>query len=117
MRGRRGVSTIEYTALIAVMAAIVLVSMIYLRQGGEGYQRGAADDVGNQFSMHHTTYDYTTTSNAKRHDTTAYTGFSKSQLTDDEKQSRTGTEDITADLGSQNLWDGTAGGGGGGGGP
>lgn len=48
---RKGQSTLEYTIIIAVVVAAILVMQAYVKRAVQGRQRDSADDIGSQFSQ------------------------------------------------------------------
>lgn len=62
-RGRKallGQSTLEYAILVVVVIMALIAIQAYLKRSIEGRQREAADQIGEQFSTEHTTYNYQT---------------------------------------------------------
>lgn len=57
--GRRGQSTFEYTALIAVVSAALISMAIYLKRSVSGALRASADSAGEQYDPRRTTSDLT----------------------------------------------------------
>lgn len=59
-------TTLEYAILIGVIVAGLIAMQVYLKRGWQGKLRDSADNMGEQFSPKHTTYNYTmnTTSNS-----------------------------------------------------
>jgi hypothetical protein len=92
-RGRCGQSTVEYAVLIAVVIGALVAMQIFMKRGTMGKLRESTDQIGEQFSAHHTRYSGTIHSGSTRHEETKPTGFSKSSLTADEVQSRTNADE------------------------
>lgn len=55
-RYSRGQSTLEYTALIAVVVGAIIAINIYLKRGVEGNLRSSADDIGTQYDIEKGSY-------------------------------------------------------------
>ncbi len=66
--GKKGQSTLEYGIIVAVVVGALLAMQMYVKRGVQGKLRGAADDIGEQFSPEHTTGKHTTTSSSSTHD-------------------------------------------------
>lgn len=62
MRLRKGQSTLEYAVVISLVAAALLAMGVYVKRGVEGRLRESTDNIGDQFSAGHTTYNETTSS-------------------------------------------------------
>lgn len=48
---RKGQSTLEYTIIIAVVVAAILVMQNYVKRAVQGRARDASDDIGSQYSI------------------------------------------------------------------
>jgi uncharacterized protein (UPF0333 family) len=59
---KKAQSTLEYAILIGVLVAALIAMQVYLKRGYQGKLREGADQMGEQFSPQHTTYNYTTNS-------------------------------------------------------
>jgi Flp pilus assembly pilin Flp len=47
---KRGQSTLEYAVLVVVIIGALLAMQTYIKKGVQGRLKGAADDIGDQFS-------------------------------------------------------------------
>lgn len=115
LRGLRGQSTFEYTAVIVIVAAALLSMAIYLKRGMVGRLRVGADTIGQQYEPRATTSKLTL---SVKSTTTTTSKLFKKELVDpdsgtranvmkfdtkvDETTDRTGTEDVGA-MGT-NIW-------------
>jgi len=59
LKNRKGQPSLEMTVLIAIVAAALLASQVYIKRGLQGKLKDAADQMGSQFSPGHTTYTVT----------------------------------------------------------
>jgi hypothetical protein len=55
---KKGQSTLEYAALIAVVVGAIIAINLYLKRGVEGHLRSASDDIGTQYDVKSGTYKY-----------------------------------------------------------
>lgn len=69
---KRGQSTLEYAILVIIIIGALLSIQVYIKRGLQGRLKGAADDIGDQFSPGNTnmtsyskTYSKTKDSNVK----------------------------------------------------
>ncbi len=82
-RRKKGQSTLEYAVLIIIIIGALLSIQVYIKRGIQGRLKGAADDIGDQFSPGNT--NYVQTINTSSHSNETFTkGVSKSALLDDE---------------------------------
>ncbi len=65
---KKGQSTLEYGIIVAVVVAGLLAMQMYIKRGVQGKLRGAADDIGEQFSPEHTTGKRVTTTSSESKD-------------------------------------------------
>ena len=79
-RRKRGQSTLEYAVLIIIIIGALLSIQVYIKRGVQGRLKGAADDIGDQFSVGNTNIVQTTTVSGQTQDTFSG-GTSRSQLT------------------------------------
>lgn len=49
-RRKKGQSTLEYAVLIIIIIGALLSIQVYIKRGIQGRLKGAADDIGDQFS-------------------------------------------------------------------
>jgi len=107
IRGRRGISAIEYGVLIAVTVAALLAMQIYMKRGISGKLRQAADSIGTQYgpkeatsSMTLKTSTDTTTSSTLVKDQVIGPGSQKADVLvttttlNNSKTERTGSESV-----------------------
>lgn len=78
-RRKKGQSTLEYAVLIIIIIGALLSIQVYIKRGIQGRLKGAADDIGDQFSVGNTNVIQTMTTSSQTKDTFA-AGVSKSQL-------------------------------------
>lgn len=78
-RRKRGQSTLEYAVLIIIIIGALLSIQVYIKRGIQGRLKGAADDIGDQFSVGNTNVTLTTTTFSQTQDTFS-AGVTKSQL-------------------------------------
>lgn len=104
MANRRGQSTVEYAVVAAVVIGALLAMQIYMKRGAMGRLRDATDQLGEQFNPHIQTSTITNTYNVGRKEVTSTSGQVTSSITQQEKQTRTGTEAIDADLKDDKLF-------------
>ena len=50
-RRKKGQSTLEYAVLIIIIIGALLSIQVYIKRGIQGRLKGAADDIGDQFSV------------------------------------------------------------------
>lgn len=50
-RRKKGQSTLEYAILIIIIIGALLSIQVYIKRGIQGRLKGAADDIGDQFSV------------------------------------------------------------------
>lgn len=106
--GARGQGTLEYAALIVIVAAALLSMAVYLKRGLSGQLRGGADTAGQQYDPRATTSNLTlsvdstitTTSTLVRDQVVDAQGTVANVMTStstvDETTNRTGTENVGA---------------------
>lgn len=82
-RRKKGQSTLEYAVLIIIIIGALLSIQVYIKRGIQGRLKGAADDIGDQFSVGNTNVIQTTTVSGQTRDTFE-AGQSKSALLKDE---------------------------------
>jgi len=82
-RWKKGQSTLEYAILIIIIIGALLSIQVYIKRGVQGRLKGAADDIGDQFSVGNTNQVKYTTTVAQSRDTFEE-GITKSELTQDE---------------------------------
>lgn len=90
-------TTLEYAILIGVIVAGLIAMQVYLKRGWQGKLRDSADNMGEQFSPKHTSYNYTINSTSNSTETLANgtsTTNIRSQMTD-----KTGTESVETEAG------------------
>jgi uncharacterized protein (UPF0333 family) len=66
---------LEYTLLIAAVVAAFLSIQYYLGNSLQGKVKEAADNMGQQFDIDHTSYTFTTVKKSQSIDTTGGTGL------------------------------------------
>ena len=57
---KKGQSTLEYTIIVTVVVAAILMMQVYVKRAVQGKARDSADEIGSQYSVGYTTA-YTTT--------------------------------------------------------
>ena len=82
-RRKKGQSTLEYAVLIIIIIGALLSIQVYIKRGIQGRMKGAADDIGDQFSPGNTNVISTMTTLSKTKDTFKK-GISTSKLTANE---------------------------------
>lgn len=82
-RRKNGQSTLEYAVLIIIIIGALLSIQVYIKRGIQGRLKGAADDIGDQFSVGNTNVIKTMTTSSQTKDTFG-AGVSRSQLTGEE---------------------------------
>lgn len=82
-RRKKGQSTLEYAILIIIIIGALLSIQVYIKRGIQGRLKGAADDIGDQFSVGNTNVVQIMTTSSKTKDTFA-AGVSGSTLLGDE---------------------------------
>lgn len=50
-RRKKGQSTLEYAILVIIIIGALLSIQVYIKRGIQGRLKGAADDIGDQFSI------------------------------------------------------------------
>lgn len=78
-RRKKGQSTLEYAILIIIIIGALLSIQVYIKRGIQGRLKGAADDIGDQFSVGNTNVIKTMTTSARTNETFR-TGVSSSAL-------------------------------------
>ncbi len=68
-RRKKGQSTLEYAVLIIIIIGALLSIQVYIKRGIQGRLKGAADDIGDQFSAGNTNIVQTVTTSSKTKDT------------------------------------------------
>ena len=59
LRKMKGQSTLEYAVLIIIVIGALLTIQVYIKRGVTGRLKGAADDIGDQFSVGNTNFTHT----------------------------------------------------------
>ena len=85
---QKGQSTLEYAILIIIIIGALLSIQVYIKRGIQGRLKGAADDIGTQFSPGNTNVVKKMTTSSRSSET-FIDGVTRSELLADE---------ITADL-------------------
>ena len=94
MNSRRGQGTLEVALTVVAVAAAAIAMSIFLKRSVMGKMRESGDQVGGQFSPLTTTNTYTKTYDTERHEVANNDGTSSSTIKGDEKQTRTGHENV-----------------------
>ena len=68
-RRKKGQSTLEYAVLIIIIIGALLSIQVYIKRGIQGRLKGAADDIGDQFSVGNTNVTQTMTTSSVTKDT------------------------------------------------
>lgn len=68
-RRKKGQSTLEYAVLIIIIIGALLSIQVYIKRGIQGRLKGAADDIGDQFSVGNTNVSQTMTTSSRTQDT------------------------------------------------
>ncbi len=82
-RRKKGQSTLEYAVLIIIIIGALLSIQVYIKRGIQGRLKGAADDIGDQFSPGNSNVLQTIITSSSTKETFA-AGVSRSALTADE---------------------------------
>ncbi len=82
-RRKKGQSTLEYAVLIIIIIGALLSIQVYIKRGIQGRLKGAADDIGDQFSVGNTNIVQTMTTSGRTKDTFT-AGVSGSRMVNDE---------------------------------
>jgi uncharacterized protein (UPF0333 family) len=104
----RGQSTLEYAVVIAVIVAALVAMQTYIKRGMMGKLKQGADDMGEQFSSHASTQNYTTnsvvvsTENVASAAVTAKGGLTKSTLS--QNSQRYGTDIVSKYKDKDEFW-------------
>lgn len=80
---KKGQSTLEYAVLIIIIIGALLSIQVYIKRGIQGRLKGAADDIGDQFSIGNTNI-VLTTKTASQTKETFNKGVTRSQLLKEE---------------------------------
>ena len=80
---KKGQSTLEYAILIIIIIGALLSIQVYIKRGVQGRLKGAADDIGDQFSNGNTNVVKKMITSSQSRDTFA-SGVTDSVLTVDE---------------------------------
>ena len=83
LRKMKGQSTLEYAVLIIIVIGALLTIQVYIKRGVQGRLRGAADDIGDQYSPGNTNVRKVTITSSNTAETFHY-GVSTSTLNEDE---------------------------------
>jgi hypothetical protein len=89
----KGQSTLEYAILVIIIIGALLTIQVYIKRGIQGRLKGAADDIGDQFSPGNTKVIRVETVDSVTNETFK-AGISKSALTTAEVTDITGTSNI-----------------------
>lgn len=68
-RRKKGQSTLEYAILIIIIIGALLSIQVYIKRGIQGRLKGAADDIGDQFSVGNTNVVQTMTTSGRTNET------------------------------------------------
>ena len=82
-RRKKGQSTLEYAILIIIIIGALLSIQVYIKRGIQGRLKGAADDIGDQFSPGNSNVIQTMTTLSRTNETFR-TGVSGSALLNEE---------------------------------
>lgn len=82
-RRKKGQSTLEYAVLIIIIIGALLSIQVYIKRGIQGRLKGAADDIGDQFSVGNTNIVQIMTTSSVTKDTFE-NGISSSKLKEEE---------------------------------
>jgi len=89
---KKGQSTLEYSIIIAVIVAALIVMQIYIKRGVQGKMKSATDDIGDQYSPDFTTGNISTNSTANSHETI---GGGSTTTNSTQNQTRNANENIS----------------------
>jgi uncharacterized protein (UPF0333 family) len=81
---KKGQSTLEYAILIIIIIGALLSIQVYIKRGVQGRLKGAADDIGDQFSNGNTNVIKKMITTSQSRDTFA-SGVTESTLTIEER--------------------------------
>lgn len=87
-RKKRGQSTLEYAVLIIIIIGALLSIQVYIKRGIQGRLKGAADDIGDQFSAGNTNMTTVKKTDSYTNET-FLNGVTKSKLLEEEISSTT----------------------------
>ena len=65
---KRGQSTLEYAILVIIIIGALLSIQVYIKRGLQGRLKGAADDIGDQFSVGNTNVRTTSSTYSKTYE-------------------------------------------------
>ena len=68
-RRKKGQSTLEYAVLIIIIIGALLSIQVYIKRGIQGRLKGAADDIGDQFSPGNTNWIQTMSVGSRTNET------------------------------------------------
>lgn len=100
MRRKKGQSTLEWSALLAVIVAALLATSVYMKRALQGRIRGLADSVGEQYSPTRMNSSVTTSINSN---TTVDTTVEKSGTLDAKSLTTTITNETNARTGYEEV--------------
>ena len=83
LRKKKAQSTLEYAVLIIIVIGALLSIQVYIKRGVQGRLKGAADDIGEQYSPGNTNYTSVTRVRSNQKETFKY-GVSTTTLNEDE---------------------------------
>ena len=92
-RRKKGQSTLEYAILIIIIIGALVSIQVYIKRGIQGRLKGAADDIGEQFSPGNTNVQKTVRTISYTSDTNI-AGVVTSALLNDEETVTQGTSRI-----------------------
>ena len=104
MNGRRGQSTLELALTIVAVAAAAVAMSIFLKRGVMGKMRESGEQVGGQLTPLNTTNTYDKTYDVTRKELSKTDGTSSSTIQGEEKQTRTGHENVDQALDNEKLF-------------
>lgn len=94
-RRNRGQSTLEYGILITVVVGAFLAMAVFMKRGISGKIKDTSNEIGEQYSVGHTTSSYTTTTDTTTAETLTNAGISTTSITKDERDTK-GSETVAA---------------------
>ncbi len=100
-RRKKGQSTLEYAILIIIIIGALLSIQVYIKRGIQGRLKGAADDIGDQFSVGNTNVISTMTTSSRERETFRAGVSGKTLLGDEVTTTKTNSRVINV---QQEFW-------------
>ena len=94
-RNLRGQSTLEYVILAGFVVAALIAIGVYMKRGIQGRLRESTDQIGQQYSVEHTTSEYTTNTDIDQKEVLSSGGVTTNTINKN-TQTKTGSETVEA---------------------